>query len=375
MSPNAGGPNGRIVLIVPRDRYPSPAPNAVTENLIYSGWLYAAVETNDGSGDLKGIFMTKDNGQNWVQVLDQNALVNVPGFQAAIPDGNGAANVAGGSGNYDVTASPGDEFPNFDITLAVDPTDPSVIYVGGLPQNNSSGLIRLDTTNIADAHAFNLGDTNNDGGLLQMAATGPATVNSGQPLHGNNPVDTPVINLIRTPFNVLDGDGTVVVNSTNGFSNSGNGVTWIPFDIPGSGGNQHRIVTTIDPTTGLPRLIIGDDSSKCSPALTTTARSSPAAVAQDPERHLQDRHKRPQRQRQLRDQRRLPTPGPGQPQRQPLDHPVLRRRGPTQQREQREVAFFVEGLPGNAGLLYGSTAYNGQLFSPSGILTTAAGEF
>ena len=41
------------------------------------------------------------------------------------------------------------------------------------------------------------------------------------------------------------------------FTNNGAGVEWIPFDVGGT--DYHRIVTMVDPTTGLPRLIFGND--------------------------------------------------------------------------------------------------------------------
>ncbi len=246
--------SGRIVLATPA-LVPVSTPNADTENQIYSGWIYAAILSG---GQLNGIYMSKDHGHNWVQVMDPTALQNVNGFQPAIPDGSGSANVAGG-GNYDVTASPVLNQGDFNLTLAIDPQNPNIIYLGGLKAGNEAGLIRLDTTDVADPHNFTTSDTNNDGGTLQTATTGPVTLN-GLGLHGYNPLANPTLNLLYQPGNVLSGDATIVVSDASGFSNSGNGVKWIPFDLPGNSVDQHRLAIMIDPTTGLPRLIIGDNN-------------------------------------------------------------------------------------------------------------------
>ena len=98
-----------------------------------------------------GIFVTKDFGQNWTDVHDPDrAERRLPG-NPAIP----------------TTTSPrGDglshhrqrQFPqgNYNIAIAVDPTDPSVIYVGGTADGNqtATGLIRINLTDIWDAHSL-----------------------------------------------------------------------------------------------------------------------------------------------------------------------------------------------------------------------------
>ena len=52
-------------------------------------------------------------------------------------------------------------------------------------------------------------------------------------------------------------DATLDVYNYASFTNNGAGVEWIPFDMGGT--DYHRVVTMIDPTTGLPRLIFGND--------------------------------------------------------------------------------------------------------------------
>ena len=75
-SPNPTAAEGRIVLSVP-----APTGNAV-ENAIYAGWLYAAVATPSGGYD--GLFMTKDFGQNWVEV-NIATMPPAANFNQAIP--------------------------------------------------------------------------------------------------------------------------------------------------------------------------------------------------------------------------------------------------------------------------------------------------
>ena len=103
---------GRIVLSVP-----APTGNAV-EDAIYAGWLYAAVSTPTGGFD--GLFMTKDFGQNWVQVN----IATIPpaaNFNQAIPTNDVT------QPNYAITLlSQG----NLYLTLSADPTNPNIVYLG-----------------------------------------------------------------------------------------------------------------------------------------------------------------------------------------------------------------------------------------------------
>ena len=65
-TPNPNGVNGRIVLAMP-----APTGNP-TEDVIYEGWIYAAVVSNDANngpeGTLIGLYMTKDDGATWTKV-------------------------------------------------------------------------------------------------------------------------------------------------------------------------------------------------------------------------------------------------------------------------------------------------------------------
>ena len=87
VTPN--GTNGRIILTKP-DLIPSTNPNALIENQLYEGWLYAlVVNTND---TINGLYVTKDAGLNWTKV----AITTATTLQAGVPGtpSNNAADTA-----------------------------------------------------------------------------------------------------------------------------------------------------------------------------------------------------------------------------------------------------------------------------------------
>ena len=101
---------------------PAPTGNAV-QDAIYAGWLYAAVATPDGG--FVGLFMTKDFGQNWTQVR----IATVPpltaaNFNQAIPTNDVT------QPDYAIIGSGVAARAIYDITLAVDPTNPNIVYLG-----------------------------------------------------------------------------------------------------------------------------------------------------------------------------------------------------------------------------------------------------
>jgi large repetitive protein len=320
--PTPNGAEGRIELAVP-----SPTGNAA-EDAVYEGWLYAIVSTPNGL--LNGIFVTKDFGENWTEV-------NIPtepneGYQTtpAIPANDVQLT------NYSVIGST--QFPqgNYNMAIAVDPQDPSVLYIGGTRDGNQSGLIRINLTDIWDAHNLTPYDYDApDNGAILQNSTGPAVVPKVQ-----NPTYTvvnfdgfeyfdeqPFVNLIRNPGDPFVNDATIEVYNYSQFTNNGAGVSWVPFDsqpftgviqensdiiydlptvsnlyvgetvtdpynFPGGttitsintlqdsvtvadyasfsgtftfsgtvvpGTDYHRMVAMVDPTTGLTRLIFGND--------------------------------------------------------------------------------------------------------------------
>ena len=257
-APNPNDPSAtRIVLAKPA------LTGIPAQDEIYEGWLYAA--TIGAGGGLDGLYETKDFGQNWTRVaLPNNVLGQLGNFTQADPSRD--VNLK----NYDVTNGTRGEY---NISLAVDPTNPAVVYLGGsevgnpLPQ--STGLIRIDTTLVWDAHNADTRDpTLNDGGATNFGAPAPLVMDNpnnqnftglesqanvfNAPFPPNN-----FINLIRDPAQPFLSNATLDMVNSASFTNNGAGVTWIPFDIGGS--DVHQLVTESDPLTGLSRLIVGDD--------------------------------------------------------------------------------------------------------------------
>ena len=258
-TPN-GVPDGRIVLAVP-------TPTGIAaQDPIYNGWLYAAVVNGDGT--FNGLFVTKDFGQNWTQVRIPS-LPSVSTSAQAIPTNDitqGDYPITGGAGQF---AAQG----NYDLTLAVDPINPGVVYLGGTRDGGQTGLIRVDSSTLWDAHALVAGAANaSDGGGVDPASTAPTTLDQllytdgftgffapgWYPIGTSGPLDfTQYVNFIRNPTAPFLANSTLHVYNYSSFTNSGAGVSWIPFDTGGT--DYHSVATMIDPTTGLPRLIFGND--------------------------------------------------------------------------------------------------------------------
>ena len=257
-APSPNGAQGRIVL-----SSPARTGNAV-QDAIYAGWLYAAVATP--TGGYFGLFMTKDFGQNWVQV-NIATVPPVNNFNQAIPTNDVT------QPNYAITLL---NQGNLYLTLAVDPTNPNIVYLGSFGNTNNdvagsynaqasdTGLIRIDTTNIADAHNLNASSYNiKDGGAVTLTSVGTTTIDSfllGTPVWLVPPFffgdPTPYVNFIRNPQQPFLNDATLEVANYRSFVNTGAGVTWVPFDVPGTG--YQASISEIDPATGLPRLIFGN---------------------------------------------------------------------------------------------------------------------
>ena len=264
VTPN--GSSGTIVLAKPA------LTASVSENIDYQGWLYAAVENTNGT--FQGLYVTKDNGQNWTLVQ----LPNIPGtgsVKAAVPTSNTS------NGSYDPTSSKYSQQGNYDLTLTIDPTNPNIVYIGGTSDFQQSGMIRVDLTNMKDAENFTSFSSNTtDGGLLNIYGTGG--VNVANVLNGAatyNPIGSPpesqLLNLRYAPNNGTPGTSPFNINSTLvvsnvsslGFVNDGSGVLWSLFDEPlkanagdttGST-NLHQVISYVDPITGDVRLLFADD--------------------------------------------------------------------------------------------------------------------
>ncbi len=266
-TPNAiqGGGGGRITLAKPTP----PPGSSPAEILNLQGWLYAAVvsTTGDFVGVGVGLWMTKDFGQNWVHVsLGDQLPIN--GAQQASPTNN--IDLA----QYDLTGNGGNGLPaqgNYDLSLGVDAVNPNIVYVGGSQDFGPTGFVRVDTTLVHDAHNLvAYSGVGPDGGLLQVnsLASGAVEVDdptkpppqylSLDPQTGALTPEGPYINLVHDPLQPFLDDATLYANNALKFTNDGSGATWIPFDIGGST-DQHRMITEVDPLTGLSRIIIADD--------------------------------------------------------------------------------------------------------------------
>jgi subtilisin-like proprotein convertase family protein len=238
------------------------------QDLLYEGWLYAAVANGDGS--LKGLYVTKDAGANWTQI---QLPVFIPQPNTAFPSNDEThtnANPTGFQGFYD-------------MSVAVDPNDPNVVYLGGMreaSQPSLGGLIRVDTIGMEDPHNLTKWDNNNkDTGLLQTGTTGSVNLKPTPPfpplgVYDQIPtgaggfilvqVPSQWVNLISDPFNPFLTNSTVLVSDTTQFNNTGQDVfQFLPFDGDGGGnftGDWHQAISIKDPQTGHARLLFATDN-------------------------------------------------------------------------------------------------------------------
>ena len=264
IAPTGGvGVNNTIVLAKPAVLAAS-APNASVLNLLYQGWLYAAVE---GVGSNAGLYLTKDYGQTWTK-LSINGLPSLSIPNRAVPSNDLT------QPTYD-SAGSGIFSHNHNLSLAVDATNPSIAYIGGTLNGNQAGLLRIDTTRTFDSHAFvSYNSDRPDGGALQIATTGAAQVID--PIFGpaqfagtsgNILLQGPYINLLADPNAPFNTNSTLRVRNVARMTNDGSETRWIPVDtmlqanagslVPST--NVHTIVSMLDPVNGSTRLIVGDD--------------------------------------------------------------------------------------------------------------------
>ena len=132
---------GRIVLAKPA-LVPNRA-NAARRNLLYQGWLYAAVV--HARQPLDGLYLTKDFGQNWTKVRDPDPAAVGPagGRGPAVPTNDAEP------GDYDIGGGRRPACRRRATTTSawrVDPTNPNVVYLGGTGNGQPTGLIRIDAT-------------------------------------------------------------------------------------------------------------------------------------------------------------------------------------------------------------------------------------
>lgn len=246
---NPNGPEGRIVLAKP-ELLGDPL-----KDQMYQGWLYAVVVRPDNR--VKGLYLTKDYGQNWTLVRtptlpnEANLVVTgIPTNDTRNPD-------------YDVSGGPNFAQGNYDIGIAIDPNDPNVVYMGGSRNGQPAALIRVDSTRLSDPHALYTGQDRVDGGARRSFATSPVTLTDQDDLDNGigEAITSPFINLYRNPASPFLAGGTVYISRTASFANDGSGATWTRNINSIMGGNTdvHRMLSLRDPLTGRTRLIIAHD--------------------------------------------------------------------------------------------------------------------
>jgi len=150
---------------------------------------------------------------------------------------------------------------NYDVTLAVDPTNPNIIYLGGTGNGNPFDLIRIDATDVNDQHAYFLNNDLPGGAVRRNYVTGGVTVEPSNPADarddfpfGFDPRTSGTMNLYRNPSSPQGGSATVGVNNAGVFANSGAGVRWTGFNAFLTGTDLHRVFTMVDPLTGRVRV-------------------------------------------------------------------------------------------------------------------------
>jgi subtilisin-like proprotein convertase family protein len=217
--------------------------NQPLEDTVYQGWLYAL-----GGGDK--LYMTKDFGHDWTQLI-------IPISPANSPTNNESDT------QYNPTTANA-------TSLAIDPSNPNVVYIGGLVNSAAGGgLIRVDVTQLADAHAMVQYDSsNNDGGTIndptnlngtfdRNSTTGPGTLNYGilTSLNQN------YFNILFDPINPFLTPSSLPFTGITNFRNKGEGVLWHPVDHSFLQGSTlaHKMLAVPDQLTGVTRLIIADN--------------------------------------------------------------------------------------------------------------------
>src|SRR4029077_11699094 len=122
-SQNPNGANGRIVLATVQagQGFLSGLTGNPVQDLLYEGWLWAAVVTT--GGHLQGLYITKDGGGNWTRIHlpvappDVPHLIGYPTNDESKPDHDPLGFAAQGG----ETGAQG----NYDVSLTLDPTNPN----------------------------------------------------------------------------------------------------------------------------------------------------------------------------------------------------------------------------------------------------------
>jgi subtilisin-like proprotein convertase family protein len=307
---NPNGAKGRIVLATPE------LVKNEFSNRYFGGWIYAAVST--ATGDFDGLYVTKDFGDNWTKVrlssTNYTTITGDDGFGFAtnnelgnnVPDGSGGVVFVP---NVDIELTDGDG--NQGLAIAVDPLDPNIVYVGG------DTMIRVDITKLADPRNMTVYSHSNmfavGVGPIRPNTTGAAQIQvretDPQPpfyydpgLEGGDSIGRPrtvgstpffnsdlegskaefpnrrvwnYLNLFRDPDQPFPGatDSTLFADNLLAFTNTGNDASWNYVHTHRHGADStvglaedwgdlvtiNRMISIIDPISGRPRIIFGDD--------------------------------------------------------------------------------------------------------------------
>ncbi|WP_422931842.1 Ig-like domain-containing protein [Singulisphaera sp. PoT] len=257
---------GRITLAKPA-LIASNVARADVQNLLYEGWIYAAVANTNGKS--LGLYLTKDNGTTWTRIY--TGTVPSPGTVVAQPSNNPSQSY------YDTLGSNTAPNANYNISVTVDPNNPNIVYLGGTNIGQTSGLIRIDATTLYDSHAAVAYDNSRPAGGTEFSSNGRVVlkdVNRGTPtitvFRGNRLTtfsSDQYLNLLQDPTQPYLANSTIYLSNVASFTNDGSGVTWIPFDemIKSSSNDLesstgvHQMISIVDPLTGNARLIVADD--------------------------------------------------------------------------------------------------------------------
>ncbi|MBX9584678.1 MAG: FG-GAP-like repeat-containing protein, partial [Gemmataceae bacterium] len=293
------GNKGRITLAGPA------LTNDVIRNVAYQGWLYALV--SEAGGNINGLYMTKDFGRNWTRVRLSSY---VPEFGTGIFRGRGyGSNDVSGDANhpeYDPFSGFAGSNGNFAQSLAVDPNNPNVVYLGGSEQfadrQPLGGFLRVDTTRLEDTQNITAYNNSLPNTLPEGRTAGGPRLQFGSPLDAT-PLSDPsrftgsavvgpyndltdgydgpgglygiyrpdnllrpvngFLNVFRNPADPFLSNATLFFSNIDsragaGFQNRGFGARIQPIAAEVES-NVHEILTVVDPLTGLTRLIVGDD--------------------------------------------------------------------------------------------------------------------
>ncbi|MFM7129128.1 MAG: proprotein convertase P-domain-containing protein, partial [bacterium] len=225
-NPSPNGGFGRILLAKPY------LTGNATQDLLYSGWLYAVV-ANTGNNGIQGVYVTKNFGQNWTKIAIRT-LVPLGGPRSVPINSNS------GTQDYNFGFNESD----YAESLTIDPTNPNVIYLGGafggIVGGQPESMIRVEISRLSDSNAFYMGNFGDDGGLPMMNTTN--IIGLTDPVN-NNPSTFPppppydpriagfsaYTNMYKDPQKPLANNSSIPVNNVVSIGNAGNGARWVPM--------------------------------------------------------------------------------------------------------------------------------------------------